>query len=102
MPARKTRHGEPCNLALFSATGFLMLFAPSFRRIRHRQKNGRFSGGRLMISNHYIEVMLSWPIQRNSFMFAIVVSESTSRQRRPPPTISDTPMIASKRPLALR
>ena len=36
MPARKTRHGEPCNLALFSATGFLALSVPSFYRIRSR------------------------------------------------------------------
>ncbi len=44
VPARKTRHGEPCNLALFSATGFLALSVPSFDRIRRRQKNGRFLG----------------------------------------------------------
>ena len=42
VPARKTRHGEPCNLALFSATGFLALSVPLFHRICRRQENGRF------------------------------------------------------------
>ena len=41
-PGRKIRPRIPYNLALFSATVFLMLFAPSFQRVRHRKKNGRF------------------------------------------------------------
>ena len=43
-----------------------------------------------------------WSAPRNSPMFPIVVSELTSRQRRPTPTVSDTPMVASKRPSAPR
>ena len=38
-PGRQTRPRGTSNLALFSATGFLMLFTPSFQRIRDRQKD---------------------------------------------------------------
>ena len=41
-PGRQNRPGGTSNLALFSATGFLMLFTPSFQRNLDRQKNGRF------------------------------------------------------------
>ena len=44
-PDCKIRHEELGNLALFPATVFLMLFAPSFHRVRDRQKNSRFLGG---------------------------------------------------------
>ena len=42
-PGRQIRPGGPYNLSLLSATGFLMLFVPSFHWICNRQKNGRFS-----------------------------------------------------------
>ena len=43
MATRKKRQNAPCNLALISATGFLVTFASICSRFRDHKKNDRFS-----------------------------------------------------------
>ena len=93
VPARKTRHGEPCNLALFSETGFLALSVPSFHRIRNRQKNGRFLG--LRDGHNYGAPTSSHIRLASSWASSTCWEESSSTRRSLAFTASSFPLPAA-------